>query len=188
MRLKYLLVIPCFLLVVVIKISASWGLADFENQKARVFIKQWENNVDSFSSDDWDKAYSTAKAALEKDPHNPELFSLLGNVYEWNSFQGHNQSHNNQFQDKQNFINARIARHSLSRILQAAVATIGLQSDRYAMRSLRNGCITWLAMEGLSTYRIMEHSGHKRMESMQSYLQPVRSIKSCPLAETRWCR
>ncbi len=102
MRSKYLLVIPCFLLIVVIKISASWGLADVENQKARVFIKQWENNVDSFSSDDWDKAYSTAKAALEKDPHNPELFSLLGNVYEWNSFQGHNQSHNNQFQDKQN--------------------------------------------------------------------------------------
>ncbi len=96
MRSKYLLVIPCFLLIIVIKISASWGLADVENQKARVFIKQWENNVDSFSSDDWDKAYSTAKAALEKDPYNPELFSLMGNVYEWNSFQGHNQSHNNQ--------------------------------------------------------------------------------------------
>lgn len=84
-------------------------------------------------------------------------------------------------------IKTRVARHSLSRILQAAVATIGLQPEQYAMRSLRSGCITWLAMEGLSTYRIMEHSGHKRMESMQSYLQPVRSIKSCPLAETRWC-
>ncbi len=102
MRLKYLLVIPCFLLIVVIKISASWGLADVENQKARVFIKQWENDVDSFSSEDWNKAYSTAISALEKDPYNPELLSLMGNVYEWNSFQGHNQSHNNKFQNIQN--------------------------------------------------------------------------------------
>ena len=96
MRLKYLLIIPCFLLIVIIKISASWGLADIDNYKVRVSIKQWENDVDSFSTEDWDKTYSTAKAALEKDPYNPELLWLMGIVNEWNSFQAHNQSHNNQ--------------------------------------------------------------------------------------------
>jgi len=102
MRLKYLLVIPCFLLIVVIKISASWGLADVENQKARVYLKHWVNDANSFSTEDWDKAYSYVKSALEKDPYNPELLSLMGNVYEWNSFQSYNQSQNNQFQNNQN--------------------------------------------------------------------------------------
>lgn len=96
MRLKYLLIIPCFLLIVVIKISASWGLADVENKKVRVSINRWENDIDSFSTDDWDKTFSYAKAALEKDPHNPELLSLMGNVYEWNSFQADNEIQNNQ--------------------------------------------------------------------------------------------
>ena len=96
MRLKFLFIIPCILLIVVIKISASWGLADIENRKVRISIKQWENDVDSFSTEEWGKTFSYAKAALEKDPDNPDLLSLMGNVYEWNSFQSDDQFQNNQ--------------------------------------------------------------------------------------------
>ena len=86
MRLKFLFIIPCILLIVVIKISASWGLADIEKQQVRVSIKQWENDIDSFSKEEWTKAHSIVKAALEKDPDNPDLLSLMGNIYEWNHF------------------------------------------------------------------------------------------------------
>ncbi len=98
MRFRYLLIIPCLLLIVVIKVSGSWGLADIENQKARTSIKQWENDVDSYSLDDWKKVYSYVSGALEKDPDNPDLLTLMGNVYEWNTFQADDQlqnKHNN---------------------------------------------------------------------------------------------
>jgi tetratricopeptide (TPR) repeat protein len=83
-------------LIVLIKISASWGLADIENQKVRVSINRWENDIDSYSTEDWDKTFSYTKTALEKDPYNPDLLSLMANIYEWNSFQGDDQLQNNQ--------------------------------------------------------------------------------------------
>ena len=94
MRVRYLLIIPCFLLLVVIIISGSWGLADIEKQKVHASIKQWENDIDSYSSDEWNKVYSTARQALDKDPNNPDLLTLMGNVYEWNTFQAENQLQN----------------------------------------------------------------------------------------------
>ena len=96
MKIRYLLIIPCFLLIVIIKMSGSLGLADVESLKARASIKQWQNDSQSFNTDDWDKVYSYVKAALENDPNNPDLLSLMGNVYEWNTFNSNEQPYNNQ--------------------------------------------------------------------------------------------
>lgn len=96
MRFRYLLIIPCCLLIIAIKISGSWGLADIERQKARAFVEQWENDFESFREEDWNEVVSYAKAAVDKDPDNPDLLSLMGNVYEWNAFHSDNQKQNNQ--------------------------------------------------------------------------------------------
>ena len=96
MKFRYLLIIPCCLLIIAIKISGSWGLADVERQKARTFIEQWENDFESFREEDWNKVVSYAKAAVDKDPGNPDLLFLMGNVYEWNAFHPENQYKNNQ--------------------------------------------------------------------------------------------
>jgi len=87
MQFRYLFIIPCCLLIIAIITAGSWGLADIENQKVRSSIKQWENDFESFNAEDWNMVISHAKAALDKDPHNPDLLTLMGNVYEWNSFQ-----------------------------------------------------------------------------------------------------
>ena len=96
MRVRYLLIIPCFLLVAIIKVSGSWGLADVGKQKVNVSIKQWGNDVDSYSSDEWQKVYSYVSGALDKDPNNPDLLILMGNVYEWNTFQADDYLQNEQ--------------------------------------------------------------------------------------------
>ena len=96
MQIRYLLIIPCCLLIIAIKISGSWGLADVEYQKARAFVERWENDFESFREEDWNKVVLYAKAAVDKDPDNPDLLSLMGNVYEWNAFHSENQIQNNQ--------------------------------------------------------------------------------------------
>ncbi len=96
MRVRYLLIIPCFLLIAVIKVSGSWGLADVGKQKVHASIKQWVNDIDSYSTEDWKKVYSYATGALEKDPGNPDLLKLMGNVYEWNTFQADDYLQNEQ--------------------------------------------------------------------------------------------
>ena len=96
MRFRYLLIIPCCLLIIAIKISGSWGLADIERQKARAFVEQWENDFESFRVEDWNEVVSYAKAAVDKNPDNPDLLFLMGNVYEWNAFHPDNQKQNNQ--------------------------------------------------------------------------------------------
>ena len=94
MRFRYLLVIPCLLLIVVINVSGSWGLADVKKQKVNASIRQWQNDIDSYSTENWKLVHWYASQALNKDPDNPDLLLLLGNVYEWNSFQADNQSRN----------------------------------------------------------------------------------------------
>jgi len=96
MQIRYLLIIPCCLLIIAIKISGSWGLADVEYQKARAFVERWENDFESFREEDWNKVVSYAKAAVDKDPDNPDVLSLMGSVYEWNTFRPENQRQNNQ--------------------------------------------------------------------------------------------
>lgn len=85
MKFRYLLILPCFLLAVAIKISGSWGLADVDSRKVRISIERWENSSEPFNKEEWNKTYSYATQALEKDPDNPELLLLMGNVYEWNA-------------------------------------------------------------------------------------------------------
>ena len=96
MRSRYLLVIPCLLLIVVINVTGSWGLADVKKQKVNASIRLWEHDVDSYSTENWKLVHWYARQALKKDPDNPDLLSLMGNVYEWNSFQSDNQSQNEQ--------------------------------------------------------------------------------------------
>lgn len=96
MRVRYLLIIPCLLLIAVIKVSGSWGLADVGKQKVNASIKQWVNDIDSYSTEDWKKNYSYAREALDKDPNNPELLTLMGNIYEWNIFQADDYLQNEQ--------------------------------------------------------------------------------------------
>lgn len=83
---------------------------------------------------------------------------------------------------------ARFNSHTLPRIVKRSAETLGLPPERYAWKSLRSGCITWLALQGLSPLRIMEHSGHRSMKVMQSYIQPLGTIEHSPLSGTRWCR
>ncbi len=94
MRFRYLLIIPCLLLIVVINVSGSWGLADVKKQKVNASIRLWEHDVDSYSTENWKLVHWYARQALKKDPDDPDLLSLMGNVYEWNSFQSDNQSQN----------------------------------------------------------------------------------------------
>jgi cytochrome c-type biogenesis protein CcmH/NrfG len=94
MRFRYLLIIPCFLLLVVIYVSGSWGIADVKKQKVNASIRLWQNDIDSYSTDNWKIVHWNAKQALNKDPDNPDLLLLMGNAYEWNSFQSDNQSQN----------------------------------------------------------------------------------------------
>ncbi len=94
MRFRYLLIIPCLLLIVVINVSGSWGLADLNKQKVNASIRLWEYDIDAYSTENWKLVHWYARQALKKDPDNPDLLSLMANVYEWNSFQADNQLQN----------------------------------------------------------------------------------------------
>ena len=82
---------------------------------------------------------------------------------------------------------APIGSRAICRMVQASAEAAGLDGGRYSTQSLRIGCITWLAQEGLSVRKIMEHSGHKRVESVMTYIRPVATIEDSALAGTRWC-
>lgn len=72
--------------------------------------------------------------------------------------------------------------------IKSAVATIGLPPDQYSGKSLRSGCITWMMQEGVRPLRIMEHSGHKHIKTMQAYVLPTDAIENSPLARTSWMK
>ena len=82
----------------------------------------------------------------------------------------------------------RIDQHTIANIFRRGVEQLGLPPEQYGWRSLRSGCITWLIQEGVHPTRVMEHSGHRSLSVMLTYLRSVTSVASSPLAETRWCR
>ena len=82
----------------------------------------------------------------------------------------------------------RIHVSAVKHAVKTSVATIGLSPDQYSGKSLRSGCITWMTQEGVSPLRIMEHSGHRDIKTMQAYIQPVESIENSPLAQTHWMK
>jgi integrase len=82
----------------------------------------------------------------------------------------------------------RINRNSLRTVIKNGAARIGINPADVGGQSLRRGCLTWLALEGVNPFRIQDHSGHSDIRQLLLYIERPFSIKDSPLAETRWAR
>jgi len=83
---KYLLIIPCLILIGLIIIAGFWGLADINAQSVRRSLMRWENDVNTLNNTEWTNAYDDVSKAVSQDPLNPELLTLMANVQEWKTY------------------------------------------------------------------------------------------------------
>lgn len=73
-------------------------------------------------------------------------------------------------------------------MLKPAARKIGLDPSSISAHSLRIGCVTWLYLEGVHPERIREQSGHKDLQTLFSYIRPLKRSATSPLADTRWVK
>ncbi len=65
-------------------------------------------------------------------------------------------------------------------ITKEAVAKIGLDSHSYSGHSLRAGFITEAILAGVSDHEIMNHTGHRSLETLHKYFRPIYSLRASP--------
>jgi len=97
MSYRYLLIIPCLVLMALIITAGYWGLADINVQSARRSLMQWENDVSTLNQTEWTNAYDGVSKAISLDPLNPELFALMANVQEWKIYLDKDDEENNHY-------------------------------------------------------------------------------------------
>jgi integrase len=77
--------------------------------------------------------------------------------------------------DRHGNVGARgLSPHTVSRIVKARVAEIGLDPSRYAGHSLRAGLVTSAAQAGVSTWKIRQQTGHKSDTMVTRYIRDER--------------
>jgi integrase len=64
--------------------------------------------------------------------------------------------------------------HTVSRMVKARVAEIGLDPAQYAGHSLRAGLVTSAAQAGVSTWKIRQQTGHKSDAMVSRYVRDER--------------
>jgi hypothetical protein len=83
MTYRFLLIIPCLILIGLIITAGLWGLADINVKSAQRSLMLWENDVNTLNKTEWTIAYDSVSKAIDQDPLNPELLILMANVQEW---------------------------------------------------------------------------------------------------------
>jgi len=83
MSFRYLLIIPCLILIGLIITTGSWGLADINVKSTQRSLLLWENDVNTLNKAEWTIAYDRVSKAIGQNPLNPELLTLMANVQEW---------------------------------------------------------------------------------------------------------
>jgi site-specific recombinase XerD len=65
-------------------------------------------------------------------------------------------------------------------ITKQAVAQIGLDPQTYSGHSLRAGFVTEAILAGVPDLQIMEHTGHRSLETLRKYFRPVYALRASP--------
>ena len=75
---------------------------------------------------------------------------------------------------------APVHKETLTEVLRAALRAAGVPVDGFSSHSLRSGFLTAAAMRGTQTWRLLEHSRHKRSETLDAYIREVRLLADHP--------
>ena len=97
MKYRYLLIIPCLILIGLIITAGFRGLADVNVQSARRSLVLWESDVNALNNKEWTIAYDSVSKAVSQDPLNPELLTLMANVQEWKIYLDKDDEENNYY-------------------------------------------------------------------------------------------
>jgi len=97
MSYRYLLIIPCLILIGLIITAGFRGLADVNVQSARRSLVLWESDVNALNNKEWTIAYDDVSKAVSQDPLNPELLTLMANVQEWKIYLDKDDEENNYY-------------------------------------------------------------------------------------------
>jgi len=97
MTYRYLLIIPCLILIGLIITAGFRGLADVNVQSARRSLVLWESDVNALNNKEWTIAYDDVSKAVSQDPLNPELLILMANVQEWKIYLDKDDEENNYY-------------------------------------------------------------------------------------------
>ncbi len=97
MSYRYLLIIPCLILIGLIITAGFRGLADINVQSARRSLVLWESDVNTLNNTEWTIAYDSVSKAVSQDPLNPELLTLMANVQEWKIYLDKDDDENNHY-------------------------------------------------------------------------------------------
>ena len=97
MNYRYLLVIPCLILIGLIITAGFRGLADVNVQSARRSLVLWESDVNALNNKEWTIAYDSVSKAVSQDPLNPELLTIMANVQEWKIYLDKDDEENNYY-------------------------------------------------------------------------------------------
>jgi len=94
---RYLFIIPCLILIGLTITAGYRGLADIDVKSAQRRTTLWEDDVSTLNKTEWTIAYNSVSEALDKDPLNPELLTLMANVQEWKIYLDKNDVKNNHY-------------------------------------------------------------------------------------------
>ena len=97
MSYRYLLIIPCLILIGLIITAGFRGLADVNVQSARRSLVSWESDANTLNNTEWTIAYDSVSKAVSQDPLNPELLTLMANVQEWKVYLDTDGEENNHY-------------------------------------------------------------------------------------------
>jgi hypothetical protein len=97
MSYRYLLIIPCLILIGLIISAGFRGLADINVQSAKKNLMRWEDNVKTLNKPEWTIAHDDISKAVRQDPLNPELLTLMANVLEWKVYLDEGDEENNHY-------------------------------------------------------------------------------------------
>jgi len=97
MKYRYLLIIPCLILIGLIVTAGFRGLADINVQSVRRSLMLWESDVSTLNQTEWTIAYDDVSKAVSQDPLNPELLTLLANIQEWKVYLDTDGEENNHY-------------------------------------------------------------------------------------------
>ncbi|MGK0298271.1 MAG: hypothetical protein ACI9XC_001890 [Gammaproteobacteria bacterium] len=97
MTYRHLLIIPCLILIGLIITAGSRGLADINVKSTQKSLLQWVNDVNTLNKAEWTIAYDRVSKAIDQDPLNPELLTLMANVQEWKIYLDKDDVENNHY-------------------------------------------------------------------------------------------
>lgn len=75
---------------------------------------------------------------------------------------------------------ARLTAQSVNLIVRRRAAAAGLPAEGLSAHSLRSGFLSSAAHAGATTWRLMEHSRHKRSSTLDSYVREARRLADHP--------